>query len=196
MANSPWLSAALLLHQLLHTIWERQAQTFQVVVLVDVLLTRFQLLSKELEILVLILRPLDWVTFEVLADTCSHRLVKENVRNVSWLVRRIVSCEWPEVVLLEGCAVNLRDDAVASVVEAGTTVAEDPRGLGDDPDIPSKSLSSTSTALAMPTPFCFQPISIMGSLTWSRVKMMNHQTRLPPQEACLPEYGDARRLRE
>ena len=36
-ANSPWLSAALLLHQLLHTIWERQAQAFQVVVLVDVL---------------------------------------------------------------------------------------------------------------------------------------------------------------
>ena len=59
-------------HELLDAPWKRQRGTLQIVVLIDMALTIFQLPRECLIVLALVVAPFDGIAAEVLADASGH----------------------------------------------------------------------------------------------------------------------------
>ena len=118
-------SSTFLFSELLDSPRERQGQAFQVVVLVDELLTLLEAADELSIVLVLVIAPLDRMAPEVLAHPRCDRLVQEQVGDVWRLPTCISSCEGTEAILLQGLVVQVHDGAMAALIKSRTAVCED-----------------------------------------------------------------------
>jgi len=115
-------SSTFLHPELLDSPWEGQRKAFQIIALVDELLTLLEPANELVIVLLLVVAPLDWMVPEILANPSRHRLVQGQVGDVWRLPTCVGSGKSAEAMLLQSLVVRVHDGTMTALIETRTTI--------------------------------------------------------------------------